>query len=79
MRVNTRYVTEFTIKSGKIRSSQVINSENANLAEQAAINSAKSLVAAFVRSRLTNDQDCVINIRVRYVETARGLELTFRV
>jgi len=79
MRVNTKYVTEFTIKNGKIRSSRVINGENANLAQQAAINTAKSLLAAFVRSRLTNDQDCVINIRVRYVETPRGLELTFKV
>jgi len=82
MRVNTKYVTEFTIKNGKIRSSRVINGENANLAQQAAINTAKSLLAAFVRSRLTNEvhhQDCLINIRVGYVETPRGLELTFKV
>jgi len=79
MRVNIKYVTEFTIKNGKIRSSRVINGENANLAQQAAINTAKPLLAAVVRSRLTNDQDCLINVRVGYVETSRGLELTFRV
>jgi len=79
MRVNIKYVTEFTIKNGKIRSSRVINGENANLAQQAAINTAKPLLAAVVRSRLTNNQDCLINVRVGYVETSRGLELTFRV
>lgn len=81
MRVSAKYVTEFTIKNGKIRGSRVINGENASEAQQAAIKAAKPLLGAFVRSRLSDEpqhQDCVINVRVGYVETARGLELTFK-
>ena len=82
MRVNAKYVTEFTIKNGKIRSSRVINGENANTAQQAAIEAAKPLLAAFVRSRLTSEiqhRNCMVNVRVGYVETLHGLELTFKV
>ena len=82
MQVRAKYVTEFTIKNGKIRSSRVINGENATAAQQEAIKTAKPLLAAFVRSRLTNEiqhRDCTVNVRVGYVETAHGLELTFKV
>jgi hypothetical protein len=82
MRVSAKYVTEFTIKNGKIRSSRVINGENANVAQLAAIKAAKPLLAAFVRSRLTSEiqhQDCMVNVRVGYIETPHGLELTFKV
>ena len=82
MQVRAKYVTEFTIKNGKIRGSRVIGGENATLAQQAAIKAVKPLLSAFVRSRLTDEaqfQDCVVNVRVGYVETAHGLEITFKV
>lgn len=82
MRINAKYVTEFTIKNGKIRSSRVINGEKATTTQQAAIKAAKPLLAAFVRSRLTNEiqhQDCMVNVRVGYIETPHGFELTFKV
>lgn len=75
-------MTEFTIKNGRIRGSRVINGEHANENQQAAIKAAKPLLAAFVRSRLTDEiqhQDCLVNVRVGYIETAHGLELTFKV
>lgn len=82
MKVRAKYVTEFTIKKGRIRGSRVINGDFATENQQAAINAAKPLLAAFVRSRLTNEiqhQDCIINVRVGYIETTHGLELTFKV
>jgi hypothetical protein len=82
MRVRAKYVTEFTIKNGKVRSSRVINGEVATTEQQAAIKATKPLLAAFVRSRLTDNiehRDCTVNVRVGYIETAHGLELTFKV
>lgn len=81
MRVRAKYVTEFTVKNGRIRSSRVIGGENASDTQLTAIQAAKPLLAAFVRSRLTDEiphRDCVINVRVNYVETPHGLELTFK-
>jgi len=80
--VRAKYVTEFTIKKGKISSSRVIGEEYATPAQTAAIASAKPLLRKFVSSRLGNDirhQDCTVSVKVGYVETNHGLQLTFKV
>lgn len=82
MQVRAKYVTEFTIKNGRISRSRVIGEEHATVNQKKAIVAAKPLLRAFVQSRLTDEaqfEDCVVNVRVGYVETSHGLELTFRV
>lgn len=82
MQVRAKYVTEFTIKGGQIRSSRVIGEEYATDDQQLAIKAAKPLLRAFVRSRLTDEiqhKDCSVSVRVSYIETVRGLDLTFKI
>lgn len=81
MKVNAKYVTEFTIKNGLIKSSRVIREEFATDNQKKAIQAAKPLLRQFVKSRLTDEiqfQDCTVNVRVSFVETSHGLELTFK-
>ena len=81
MQVRAKYVTEFTIKNGKIKTSRVIGEEHANANQKKAILASKPMLRAFVASRITNEtqfQDCTVNVRVSYVETSHGLELSFR-
>jgi len=82
MRVNAKYVTEFTIKNGQIKGSRVLREEYATESQKAAIQSAKLLLRKFVKSRLTKEPqfaDCTVNVRTSFVETTHGLELTFKV
>jgi hypothetical protein len=82
MQVRAKYVTEFTVKNGQIRSSRVIGAEHATEKQVAAIEAAKPLLYKFVRSRLTKEEqhkDCLVNVRVGYIESPHGLELTFKV
>lgn len=78
MQVRAKYVTEFTIKNGRIRGSRVIGGENASEKQLVAIQYVKPLLTAFVRSRLTGDTQGIINVRVNYVETTHGLEIAFK-
>ena len=82
MLVRAKYVTEFTVRKGKITASRVLFEENATTDQAAAIKAAKPLVAKFVRSRLSDEimhDECKVNVKVSYVETIRGLEISFRV
>ena len=82
MLVRAKYVTEFTVRKGRVTSSRVIGEENATTDQAAAIKAAKPLVAKFVRSRLRDDimlDECTVNVKISYVETARGLEISFRI
>lgn len=75
-------MTEFTIKKGKIKASRVLNAELATIEQAAAIVAARPLLRRFVKEILPDlpqVDECTINVRVGYIETARGLELTFRV
>lgn len=81
MQVRAKYVAEFTIKNGKIRSSRIIGEEHATLEQKKAIAVAKPLLNAFVKSRLTDEvqfENCIVAVRVNYIETARGLEIVFK-
>jgi len=82
MLVCAKYVTEFTIQAGKIKSSRVIGEEYATKDQKAAILAARPLVRKFVLSRLQDEiqiQDCTVNVKVSYVERAKGLEISFKV
>lgn len=77
--VSVKYTTEFTIKNGKIKTSRVIGEENATDAQKTAILAAKPLLRKFLRSRLANPEDGLVNVYTAYTETRRGLQLNFKV
>jgi hypothetical protein len=82
MLVRAKYVTEFTIRKGKVAASRVLFEENATTDQAVAIKLAKPLVAKFVRSRLSDEithEECKVNVKVSYIETAKGLEISFRI
>ena len=82
MQVRAKYVTEFTARKGKIVSSRVFGDEVATDDQRSAITATKPMLRKFVQSRLRDElqfENCTINVRTSYVESSRGLEITFRV
>lgn len=82
MQVRAKYVTEFTVRKGKLASSRVIGEEVASNEQKAAILAIKPMLQKFVKSRLRDNiqiDDCTVNVKVTYIETTRGLEINFRV
>ena len=82
MQVRATYVTEFTVRKGKIISSRVIGQEFATADQQDAIAAIRPLLRAFVKSRLRDEiqfENCTINVRVRHSESPRNMEVIFRV
>lgn len=82
MQVRAKYVTEFTVRKGKIISSRVFGEEVATDDQRAAILAIKPMLRKFVMSRLRDEiqfENCTVNVKVSYVESTRGLEINFRV
>ena len=77
--IKVKYSVQFTCQNGKIKTSRVIGEENATEAQNSAIATIKLLLHKFVRSKLNESYNGVLDVRVVYVETVRGLQLTFKI
>lgn len=79
MRVSAKYITEFTIKGGRIQKSRILREEFATEPQKVAIAASKPILASFLRTRVKGTKlDGLVSVRTSYVETDRGLEISFK-
>jgi len=74
-----RYTSEVLIQNGKIRRSTPVGLENATAAQREAIVQVKPLMNAWLRSKLSENENSLISVRSKYVETSNGLTVEFKI
>lgn len=77
-----RYNTEVLIQNGRIRRSTPIGLENALDEQRSAIDLVKPVMNAWLRSKISGSTELLnaeILVKAKYVETAKGLTIEFKV
>ncbi len=77
-----RYSTEVLIQNGKIRRSIPIGLENASDEQRFAIDLVKPIMNAWLRSKASGSTQLLnaeILVKAKYIETASGLTVEFKV
>lgn len=77
--MKVRYSSEIHIKHGKIRRSLAIGIERASTEELSVINRMKSVMNAWLRHKLTEEQEGIMVVKTKYLETSSGLTIEFKV
>ena len=80
--IRARYSSEVFIQNGRIRRSVPIGLENASNEQTQAILLIKPVMHAWLRSRIEGNadlQNSQIFVKAKYVESAQGLTIEFRV
>jgi hypothetical protein len=74
-----RYSTEVLIQNGRIRRSTPVGLETASDEQRTAIELMKPVMNTWLRSKISDQQSAEVLVKAKYLETANGLTVEFKI
>lgn len=77
--IKARYSSEVLIQNGRIRRSTPVGLKNASDEQRVAMDLIKPVMNAWLRSKISDKENVEILVRTKYLETASGLTVEFKI